>query len=90
MKLPLYLLVLWLLCGSVSMAQAASPQSADSLAALKSQALKVYLDCRRCDQDYFRTEIPFVSYVTTRPKPITIDPSIDGRERGEPTSEPDV
>lgn len=66
MKLPLYLLVLWLLCGSVSMAQAASPQSADSLAALKSQALRVYLDCRRCDQDYFRTEIPFVNYVIDR------------------------
>ncbi len=66
MKLPLYLLVLWLLCGSVSMAQAASQQSTDSLAALKRQALKVYLDCRRCDQDYFRTEIPFVNYVIDR------------------------
>lgn len=66
MKLPLYLLALWLLCASASTAQAASQQPPDSLAALKSQALRVYFDCRRCDQDYIRTEITFVNYVIDR------------------------
>lgn len=29
-------------------------------------ALKVFLDCRRCDRDYIKTEIPFVNYVRDR------------------------
>lgn len=29
-------------------------------------AIKVFLDCRRCDRDYIRTEIPFVNYVRDR------------------------
>lgn len=38
----------------------------DSLAAGGDEAVRVYLDCRRCDRDYFRTEIPFVNYVRDR------------------------
>ena len=29
-------------------------------------AIKVFLDCRRCDRDYIKTEIPFVNYVRDR------------------------
>ena len=31
------------------------------------EALRVYLDCNRCDDDYLRTEITFVNYVRDRP-----------------------
>lgn len=31
-----------------------------------SDAPKVFLDCRRCDRDYIKTEIPFVTYVRDR------------------------
>ena len=41
-------------------------QQPDTLDALKRDALKVYLDCRRCDKDYIRTEITFVNYVRDR------------------------
>ncbi len=43
-----------------------APQQADTLDALKRDALKVYLDCQRCDNDYIRTEITFVNYVRDR------------------------
>ena len=33
---------------------------------LKKQAPKVYIDCRRCDMNYIKTEIPFVNYVRDR------------------------
>ena len=33
---------------------------------LKRSALNVFLDCRRCDRDYIRTEIPFVNFVRDR------------------------
>ncbi len=36
----------------------------DSLAA--QQALTVFLDCDRCDDDYIRREITFVNYVRDR------------------------
>ena len=29
-------------------------------------ALRIYLDCARCDQDYLRTEVPFIDYVRDR------------------------
>jgi hypothetical protein len=38
----------------------------DSVDALKRDALKLYLDCRRCDDDYIRNEITFVNYVIDR------------------------
>jgi hypothetical protein len=33
---------------------------------LKKDAPKIFLDCRRCDRDYIRTEIPFVNFVRDR------------------------
>lgn len=33
---------------------------------LKNAAPKVFIDCRRCDRDYIRTEITFVNYVRDR------------------------
>jgi hypothetical protein len=33
---------------------------------LKKAAPKVFIDCRRCDRDYIRTEITFVNYVRDR------------------------
>ncbi|MCX6561028.1 MAG: hypothetical protein NTZ26_11030 [Candidatus Aminicenantes bacterium] len=35
-------------------------------AALRKSAPKVFLDCKECDVDYIRTEIPFVNYVRDR------------------------
>ena len=54
--------------GSLAALLAASPSLAqdepDSLAA--QQALTVFLDCDRCDDDYIRREITFVNYVRDR------------------------
>ncbi len=33
---------------------------------LKDQAPKVFIDCRGCDRDFFREEIPYVNYVRDR------------------------
>jgi hypothetical protein len=33
---------------------------------IKKDAPKLFLDCRRCDHDYIRTEIPFVNFVRDR------------------------
>ncbi|MFO7616260.1 MAG: hypothetical protein R6V75_03340, partial [Bacteroidales bacterium] len=39
-------------------------QEADSLYAnLMEKAVRVFIDCSRCDEDYIRREIPFVNYV---------------------------
>ncbi len=35
----------------------------DGLDDLKNQAPRVFIDCRRCDKDYIRTEITFVNFV---------------------------
>lgn len=42
------------------------PAVEDSVDALKRDALKLYLDCRRCDDDYIRNEITFVNYIIDR------------------------
>ena len=41
-------------------------QQPDTVDIMKSQALKVYLDCRRCDEDYIREEITFVNFMRDR------------------------
>jgi hypothetical protein len=41
-------------------------QNVDSLASLRGQALRLYLDCDRCDEDFIRTAITFVNYVRER------------------------
>jgi hypothetical protein len=38
----------------------------DTVDALQKSALKVFIDCSLCDQDYFRTELTFVNYVRDR------------------------
>jgi hypothetical protein len=52
--------------GLVLPARSQSQEAASNLAALKQKAPKVYIDCQRCDQNYIRTEIPFVNYVRDR------------------------
>jgi len=49
---------------TVSSINAQTPS--DSAKAAESNALKIYLDCDRCDDDYIRTEITFVNYVRDR------------------------
>jgi hypothetical protein len=52
--------------GLVLPARSQSQEAGSNVAALKQKAPKVYIDCQRCDQDYIRTEIPFVNYVRDR------------------------
>lgn len=40
--------------------------SQDSSANLRDAALKVYVDCQRCDIDFVRREIPYINYVRDR------------------------
>lgn len=41
-------------------------QHLSSLDSLKKEAVNVFLDCERCDADYFRQQITFVNYVWER------------------------
>ena len=41
--------------------------TAESQSSIGAEALRVFLDCSRCDFDYLRTEITFVNYVRDRP-----------------------
>lgn len=43
-----------------------SQEEKDDIEELKKKAPKVFIDCRRCDIDYIRTEITFVNYVWDR------------------------
>ena len=56
-----------ILSGIAFLPAASFPQDAAAgIALLKQKAPKVYIDCDHCDQDYIRTEIPFVNYVRDR------------------------
>jgi hypothetical protein len=57
-----YLMVLSTLLSIPLLAQA--PQ--DTVDTLQKSALKIFVDCSLCDQDYFRTELTFVNYVRDR------------------------
>jgi hypothetical protein len=46
--------------------QAQTGSAADTVDTLQKSAPKIYIDCNLCDQDYIRTEIPFVNYVRDR------------------------
>ena len=48
---------------AIGVVVAASPAAAQTDAP---EALRVFLDCNRCDSDYLRTEITFVNYVRDR------------------------
>ncbi|MFC1746821.1 hypothetical protein ACFLZR_00615 [Candidatus Neomarinimicrobiota bacterium] len=43
-----------------------TPQDQDTLDVSQSNALRVYLDCSACDNDYVRTEITYINYVRDR------------------------
>lgn len=43
-----------------------APAATQGTAPPQEEPLRVYLDCWRCDMDYFRREVPFVSYVRDR------------------------
>ncbi len=62
--LPLALALI--LTGALGLSDAYAQEQASSLAEMKKLAPKVYIDCEDCDQDYIRTEIPFVNYVRDR------------------------
>ncbi len=49
-------------CAGPLRAQTGPPSSAPS----QEENLRVFLDCMRCDFDYFRQEVPFVNYVRDR------------------------
>jgi hypothetical protein len=44
----------------------AAQEGQSNLAELRKSAPKVFIDCNSCDEDYIRTEIPFVNYVRDR------------------------
>ena len=50
---------------SFAQEEAADDGVAEPTTSLEASALRVYLDCR-CDQDYIKREIPFVTYVRLR------------------------
>lgn len=53
------LVILFLIMGSAVLAQ----QKGDSLTDMRKNAAKVFIDCRHCDMDHIRREIPYVNYV---------------------------
>jgi len=66
-RTPRLILIGTILAGGLALP--AAPQAQESLGSLfelKQKAPKVYIDCQRCDQDFIRTEIPFVNYVRDR------------------------
>ena len=56
-------------CGDLRAQSAPAPQPqvpADTPAAPSSQLLRVFLDCRECDEEYLRQNVGFVDYVRDR------------------------
>jgi hypothetical protein len=59
-------LILCVVSSSVSVPSLADDGDLTDQEELKKAAPKVFIDCRRCDRDYIRTEITFVNYVRDR------------------------
>ncbi len=65
-------LISMLILSCLALPAPSSPQESQergsqfNIAEMKQKAPKVYIDCEDCDQDYIRTEIPFVNYVRDR------------------------
>lgn len=59
------LLLVWICCTIPATLQSADDPLPD-LEGLKEAAPKVFLDCNRCDRDFFRNEITYVNYVRDR------------------------
>jgi hypothetical protein len=58
-SIPAFIIILF--CAAPVWAQ--NPNNGPNL---RDQALKVYIDCNRCDIDFIRREIPYVNYVRDR------------------------
>jgi hypothetical protein len=58
-------LFLWIFC-SLPTTQLLADDPKVNLDELKESAPKVFLDCWRCDRDYFRDEITYINYVRDR------------------------
>jgi len=61
----LFFLLVWVCC-SLPIAQLLADDPKVNVDELKEAAPKVFLDCRRCDRDYFRDEITYVNYMRDR------------------------
>ena len=61
---PIYFTFVLLLCLVVLCPAPATAQ--DAQAADRTGALRVFLDCAQCDENYLRTEITFINYVRDR------------------------
>lgn len=59
------ILLLWLCC-SFQPALLSADETDSNIDELKEAAPKVFLDCRRCDRDFFRDEITYINYVRDR------------------------
>ncbi len=64
--LRVHMALLFFLAGPCILTGQVVSQEADTLDTLKRDALRVYLDCPSCDDDYVRTEITYVNYVRER------------------------
>jgi hypothetical protein len=58
LSITVFLMLAW--------SEAHTQTQADTLDILQKSAPKIFIDCGTCDQDYIRTEIPFVNYVRDR------------------------
>lgn len=56
---------MWIFC-SLPTTQLLADDPKPNVDELKEAAPKVFLDCRRCDRDYFREEITYINYVRDR------------------------
>lgn len=59
-------LIMFLLSGPYILTGQTVPQLPDTLDTSQSQALRVFLDCSACDDDYIRTQITYINYVRDR------------------------
>jgi len=63
-RIPHIVFLLYAVC-FIFIASSYSEEEVD-IEELKKSAPKIFLDCRRCDRDFIRTEIPFVNFVRDR------------------------
>lgn len=63
-RIPSVLFLLYAVC-FIFIALSYSQEQID-IEKLKKSAPKIFLDCRRCDRDFIREEIPFVNFVRDR------------------------
>ncbi len=64
-SLIIFFLLVWIFC-ALTTTQLSADEPKVNVDELKEAAPKVFLDCRRCDRDYFREEITYINYVRDR------------------------